>query len=123
MVVKRGGRVKVFKSVDSAQLEACSDTGLTSKSPIHLFHLSRADQVGITMIMAQQDQRLSGRLTIILMMGRIMIVRRKTMIGRRIRRRFWRLLLVLWASRLIWVEQFGGWVKEVGLSVVMNYGL
>ena len=115
--------MKVFKSVDSVQLEACLDTGLTSKSPIPPFHLSRADQVGITMIMARQDQLLSGRLTIILMMGRIMIVRRKTMIGQRIRRRFWRLLLVLWASRLIWVEQFGGWVKEVGLSVVMNYGL
>jgi hypothetical protein len=122
-VVKRGGRVKVFKSVDSAQLEVFSDTGLTSKFFIPLFHLSKADQVGITMIMARQDQRLSGRLMIILMMGRITIVRRKTMIGRRIQRRSWRLLLVLWASRRIWAEQFGGRVKEVGLSVVMNYGL
>jgi hypothetical protein len=121
--VKRGGLVKVSKSVDFAQLEVFSDTGLTSKFFIPLFHLSKADQVGITMIMAQQDQRLSGRLMIILMMGRITIVRRKTMIGRRIQRRFWRLLLVLWASRRIWAEQFGGRVKEVGLSVVMNYGL
>jgi hypothetical protein len=121
--VKRGGLVKVSKSVDFAQLEVFSDTGLTSKSPIPLFNLSRADQVGITMTMARQDQRLSGRLTIILTMGRIMIVRRKTMIGRRIRRRFWRLLLVLWASRLISAEQFGGRVNKFGLFVVMNYGL
>ncbi len=115
-MVKRGGLVKVSKSVDFDQLEVFSDTGLTSKSPIPLFHLLRADQVGITMTMARQGQQLSGRLTIILMMGRIMIVRRKTMIGRRIRRRFWRPLLVLWASRRIWVEQFGGRVKEGGLA-------
>src|ERR1700683_2124380 len=47
------------------------------------------------MSMAQQVQRLSGKSTIISMVGRITIVKkRKTAIGRRIRRRFWRLLLV-----------------------------
>jgi hypothetical protein len=53
--------------------------------------------------MAQQAQRLSGKSTIISMVWRITIVKkRKTTIGRRIRRRSWRLLLVLWAFRRIW---------------------
>jgi hypothetical protein len=51
---------------------------------------------GITISMAQQAQRLSGKSTIISMVWRITIVKkRKTTIGQRIRRRFWRLLLVL----------------------------
>lgn len=58
---------------------------------------------GITISMAQQAQRLSGKSTIISMVWRITIVKkRKTTTGRRIRRRFWRLLLVLWAFRRIW---------------------
>ena len=80
------------------------------------------DELGIMAPMALRARRRFGRLMIRWLMVRILIVRRKTMIGPRIRRTCWRLLLVLsgfmqiW-GRGVWVEKGGEWGKGKGGKV------